>query len=135
MPMNRNRALGGFLLIAIFAMGCTNPPAAANAPPAALSVKMHLKALDAQQKVIFEGTRDFSAGTSALAAMRQMTPVKTQNSSFGEFVTGINEVAADSLHYWALYADGNYSNLGIGSINLEKDTQLEWKLESIQPSG
>ena len=71
-------------------------------------------------------------GANALEALKQATEVETQSAAFGEFVTALAGVKADSTHYWSLYVDGKYAEKGIGQYALDKDTSIEWRLEEIK---
>lgn len=128
----------GFFAAMLFAgiwfSGCIGGTPENPFPQNAAAVELQLKVSDAQQNVLFEGTKEFSLGTNALVAMQQMVKVNTQDSSFGKFVTGIQGLEAGSDYYWALYVNGEYASVGIVDIALDQDTQLEWKLEKIQTS-
>src|SRR3989338_6853537 len=66
-------------------------------------------------------------GINSLDALKQATVVETQSASFGEFVTSLAGVKADSTHYWALYVGGKYAEKVIGQYVLDNDFSVEWR--------
>ncbi|MEK6942002.1 MAG: DUF4430 domain-containing protein, partial [archaeon] len=98
------------MVLLVFATGCAqqqiqnNPPAQSGSQNVFFSVK------------VFNGTEPLvdkriavEKGTNALEALKQATGVETQSASFGEFVTSLAGMKADSKHYWALYVGGKYA--------------------------
>ncbi len=72
-------------------------------------------------------------GQTALALLQAGTQVETQESSFGEFVSGINGVQANAAkNYWAFYVDGDYATEGAGSYQTKDGQMIEWRLEDLQ---
>ncbi len=74
------------------------------------------------------------SGKTALDLLKAKYPgkVETKQSSFGEFVEGINGVKADSKHFWAFYINGEFANIGAGSYATKEGETLSWKLEEIK---
>ncbi len=71
-------------------------------------------------------------GKTALEILKEKTEVSVEQSSFGEFVTGINGLVADSTkEYWAFYVDGQYGSEGAGTYQTKDGEAIEWKLEAI----
>lgn len=69
-------------------------------------------------------------GMTALAELKQVAHVSTQSSSYGEFVTAINNVAGGTNNtYWDYYINGKLANVGAGSYKLAGGEKVEWKLE------
>lgn len=69
----------------------------------------------------------------ALTTLKSLTEVQTQDSAYGEFVTSINGVSADSSkEYWAFYVNGAYANEGAGTYKAKAGDSFEWKLEALQ---
>jgi hypothetical protein len=89
-----------------------------------------LKAFDENGVIILDSTDSFVAGTPALDAMQELTVVEYTQYVFGVMILSINSVSPGNQQYWALYQDGNYSSIGISEINIDKNTRLEWKIES-----
>jgi len=70
-------------------------------------------------------------GESALATLRSLVDVETESSDFGEFVTSIAGVAADSSsQFWAFYVNGELASVGAGDYQSATGDLIEWKLES-----
>lgn len=71
-------------------------------------------------------------GMDALAILKQKHHVQTKTySGFGEEVTGIDGVLADSKHYWAFYINGKMAQVGAGSYTTKASDTLTWKLVSL----
>ncbi len=71
-------------------------------------------------------------GETALKTMSELTDVSTESSDFGEFVTAINGLAADSTNeYWAFYVNGELASVGAGSYTSMQGDKIEWKLENL----
>ncbi len=71
-------------------------------------------------------------GRTALVVLKELTEVETKTESFGEFVTGINGVMADSSkEYWSFYVNGEYASEGAGTYQTKEGELIEWKLEAI----
>lgn len=71
-------------------------------------------------------------GETALQTLESLTTVSTEESSFGDFVTGINGVFADSTtQYWAFYANGQVANEGAGTYQAHAGDTFEWRLEDL----
>ena len=74
---------------------------------------------------------DGVAGETALATLRRLTVVEVEVSDFGEFVTTINGLAADSSKaYWAFYVNSQMAAVGAGSYKAVLGDKLEWRLEA-----
>lgn len=77
-------------------------------------------------------TYDAVVGVTALETLRSLTEVQTQNSDFGEFVTGIGGVDADSnTQYWSFYLNGEYASEGAGTLVGSDGDTFEWRLEEL----
>ncbi len=117
-----------FFLLLFFA-GCAQQQAIETPNPQ--SVNFSLK-VTANNETLVDKLFVVEKGANALQAMKDSVEVQTQESSFGEFVTGIAGVQADTKHYWALYVDGKYAEKGIGDYTLDEDLAVEWRLEEIK---
>ena len=70
------------------------------------------------------------AGKTALATLRKLTTVETTESAYGEFVSSIQGVAADSSkEFWAFYVNGNVASEGAGTYTARAGDTITWKLE------
>jgi hypothetical protein len=71
-------------------------------------------------------------GKNALELLKSSHRVETQNfSGVGEFVKSIDGVEPDSSHFWALYVNGQQSQVGADSYITKSSDNIEWKLEKI----
>ncbi len=106
-------------------------PGWADAP--ARSVKASFKVYDKERKVVADVSRAIPKHTNAFDALRRTLSVDFDTyPGLGNFVTGImgiRQSPGDNL-YWVLYVDGAPSQLGIGNFYIEKDTLVEFKLET-----
>lgn len=82
-----------------------------------------------QTEVTYKGVE----GKNALELLKQSHEVETKSyEGLGELVTSIDGVAADSKHFWALYVNGQQSQVGAAAY-ISKDTDtIVWKLEEIK---
>ncbi len=81
-----------------------------------------------KKTVSYEGQE----GQTALAILKTLTDVKTEESSFGEFVVGINGVEADSSkEYWSFYVNDAYGSEGAGTYQTKTGEQIKWVLEKL----
>lgn len=72
-------------------------------------------------------------GETALETLDRLTDVRTETTSFGEFVTGIGEVDAKSgKTFWSFYVNGKMAEVGAGSFQPELGDEIEWRLEDIK---
>lgn len=81
-----------------------------------------------KKTVSYEG----QTGKTALAILQTLAEVKTEQSSFGDFVSGINGVEADSSkEYWSFYVNGAYASEGAGTYQTKNGEKIEWRLEQL----
>jgi len=70
---------------------------------------------------------------NALDLLKSKYEVQTKNfEGIGEFVTGVNGVAADDQHFWAFYVNGAQAQVGAGQYVTKDSDVIEWKLEDIE---
>lgn len=71
-------------------------------------------------------------GKTALATLKSLTSVKTKTSSYGEMVTSISSLSADSkTEYWAFYVNGKLASEGAGTYKAASGDKIEWRLEKL----
>lgn len=72
-------------------------------------------------------------GEIALTTLKSLTDVSVQESAYGEFVTGINGVEADSsTNFWGFYVNGEMATVGAGEYVAEEGDQIEWQLTELE---
>jgi Domain of unknown function (DUF4430) len=104
---------------------------AASAPGKAATVEMHLAIRDAGSGFTLEAKQDVPTGTNAFEAICHIVVVDHKRvPGIGRFVTGLCGIEATRSQFWALYVNGDLSDKGISSIQLDADTEIEWKLQS-----
>ena len=75
---------------------------------------------------------DGQEGKTALELLKSLTSVETQSSAYGDFVTSVNGLKADSAkEYWSFYVNGAYASEGAGTYKTSSTDKIEWKLESL----
>lgn len=128
--MNKNFVIMAFCLALAFIAisGCVSQ----GQGNAAEKVNVSFKATG-PDGVILEKTVQVEKGTNAFAAMQQATAVEfTDYGEMGILIESINGVTLPETHYWKLVVDGQDSAVGISSITIDKDTNIEWYPEAIQ---
>lgn len=76
---------------------------------------------------------DGVAGEDALTTLLSLGTAETESSEFGEFVTSIEGVEADSSsEFWAFYVNGAQASVGADSYVAQEGDKIEWTLESFQ---
>lgn len=71
-------------------------------------------------------------GETALTTLKRLTQIETTQSSYGEYVTSIGGLAANSSkEYWAFYVNKKLAAVGAGSYKAIGGDKIEWKLENL----
>lgn len=72
-------------------------------------------------------------GKTALALLKLVGHVETKNfGELGDMVTAIDGIAADEKHFWALYVNGDQSQVGASQYVTKTGDKIEWKYEIIK---
>jgi len=111
--------------VLLLTLGCTSSQAEAPAAEAVLTLKID----DAASGLSVVARKPFEQGTEALAAIEQLVAIEYQQRGGGVFVTRLCGVEPAGGQFWALYVDGQFAKVGIGSIRLDGDTQIHWKTQ------
>jgi hypothetical protein len=70
-------------------------------------------------------------GETALQTLRDLVEVEVESSEFGDYVTSIDGLGADSdSEYWAFYVNGEPAAVGAGSYQAVEGDEIEWRLEA-----
>ncbi|MBP6962644.1 DUF4430 domain-containing protein [Candidatus Saccharibacteria bacterium] len=94
----------------------------------AVEEKPKITVSEDQKTVSYDG----QTGKTALEILQKGTEVTMESSSFGDFVTGINDVVADSSkNYWSFYVNGTYASEGAGTYKTTDGEKIEWRLEEL----
>jgi hypothetical protein len=82
-----------------------------------------------KKSVSYEG----QSGRTALDVLKSLTSVTTQQSDYGQFVTGISGVNAENgKQFWAFYVNGVLASEGAGTYISKNSEKIEWKMEAIK---
>jgi len=87
-------------------------------------------------QTILDKSIEVEKGTNAFEAMQTVAEVQFQDfGEMGVMVEAINGVSPGENEFWGLYLDGELAPMGISAISIEKDTAIEWKIETIEAYG
>ena len=114
-------------------------PANNGVKPAAATVTLTLNLYDGGAVPFLTATRPIAMNTNAFDALRSIVNVQfttyppnlagTPPFPGGPFVTGLCGLRPANPKFWALYVDGNFSNVGIGAITITKDISIDFKVQ------
>ena len=72
-------------------------------------------------------------GANAFEEMTKIADVGYRDyGEMGIMVESINGKKPGQNEFWALYVDGEMAMTGISGVTFEKDTAIEWKIETIE---
>ena len=63
---------------------------------------------------------------NAFALTEKFAEIEYQVFDFGNLITSINGLAADSSHYWGLYINDEFSLVGASDVTLKKNDKVSW---------
>jgi|GEM_PF-1944977 hypothetical protein len=72
------------------------------------------------------------AGKNALELLKASHTVEAKHYSFGDLVTGIDGVSPDPSHFWAMYVNGNFSQVGASSYITKSTDTIKWEIDEIK---
>jgi hypothetical protein len=88
-----------------------------------------LRITDTQSGLVLDARRSVPRGSNAFQVLRDTVAVKYKTfPKLGAFVTGLCGVDAPGGMVWTFSVDTRWSEVGIGSLTLERDTVIEWTL-------
>lgn len=72
------------------------------------------------------------SGQTALDTLKRLTAVRTQQSDFGEFVTGIGDIDANpAVNFWGFYVNGEMAVVGAGEYAAMDGDEIKWQLTEL----
>ncbi|MBX4186889.1 MAG: DUF4430 domain-containing protein [Candidatus Doudnabacteria bacterium] len=71
-------------------------------------------------------------GKNALDLLKQSHRVEVKSYSFGDMVMSIDSIAPDAKHFWAMYVNGQLSQVGASQYISKSTDRISWKLEEIK---
>jgi len=72
------------------------------------------------------------SGQNALELVQSQAKLELKKYDFGVMIMGVNGLMADNQHYWALYLNDDYAQVGIADIQLQASDKLGLKYEEIK---
>ncbi len=87
-----------------------------------------------QQQQVPVSTVEYTGveGRTALDLLKQTHVVEVKNYSFGDLVTGIDGVSPDANHFWAMYVNGEFSQVGASAYITKSSDQIKWQIEEVK---
>ncbi len=70
-------------------------------------------------------------GKTALDLLKAGHIVELKSYSYGDMVTAIDRVIPDTDHFWAMYVNGEFSQVGASYVTKSSD-QIKWMIERIE---
>ena len=70
-------------------------------------------------------------GKNALELLQTSHRVDVKHYSFGDLVTGIDGIQPDSSHFWAMYVNGNFSQVGASSYVTKSSDTIKWEIDAV----
>ncbi len=70
-------------------------------------------------------------GKNALELLQAAHRVEVKSYSFGDLVTSINGIAPDSTHFWAMYVNGQFSQVGASAYQTKSTDQIRWQIDAV----
>ena len=71
-------------------------------------------------------------GKTALELLKEGRDVKTEESSIGVFVTGIDDTENTNEKFWMFYVDDQLAPLGADQYKTKAGEKIEWRFEKLQ---
>lgn len=123
------------LAIALMLSGCAQQsqqqPSEGQTQPQTQNI--NIKLLNKDSEILYEKQIKAGMDETLFEAMRENSfPFEYKQYSFGAMVTGIAGQYAPDGEYIAIYKDGRYSNEGMSSLRLTKDTNIEFRFEGVK---
>jgi len=71
-------------------------------------------------------------GKTALAILKANHRVEAKHYDFGDLVTGIDGITPDSSHFWAMYVNNQFSQVGASAYITKNSDTIRWQIDKIQ---
>ena len=71
-------------------------------------------------------------GKNALELLKSAHQVEAKEYSFGSFVTSIDGIEPDSAHFWAMYVNGQFSQVGASSYMTKATDTIKWQVDTVK---
>ena len=70
-------------------------------------------------------------GKNALELLKASHQVEAQHYSFGDLVTSIDGLAPDSKHFWAMYVNDSFSQVGASAYMTKSSDTIKWEVDAV----
>jgi hypothetical protein len=70
-------------------------------------------------------------GKNALELLKASHNVEVNHYSFGDLVTGIDGVMPDANHFWAMYVNGEFSQVGASQYITKSPDTIKWQIDPV----
>lgn len=70
-------------------------------------------------------------GQNALVLLEASHRVDVKHYSFGDMVNAIDGIAPDSKHFWAMYVNGQFSQVGASAYVTKSSDTIKWELDAV----
>ncbi len=74
-------------------------------------------------------------GKNALELLQASHQVDVKHYSFGDLVTGIDGITPDSSHFWAMYVNGQFSQVGASAYQTKSTDSVKWEVDAVSPDS
>ena len=71
-------------------------------------------------------------GKTALDLLQGTHQVDVKHYSFGDMVTGIDGLTADAKHFWAMYVNDQFSQVGASALVTKTTDKIKWQIEEVK---
>ncbi len=71
-------------------------------------------------------------GRTALDLLKASHTVEAKSYSFGDLVTGIDGISPDASHFWAMYVNGEFSQVGASAYVTKSTDVIKWQMDEIK---
>ena len=107
----------------------TTPPVAQNKLSAnsAGSPKNDLNQQAPETTIIYSG----QDGRNALDLLKVNHQVESKHYDFGDLVVSIDGIIPDTAHFWAMYVNGEMSQVGASAYVTKSSDSIKWQIDAI----
>ncbi len=70
-------------------------------------------------------------GKNALELLLAAHRVDVKHYSFGDLVTGIDGITPDAQHFWAMYVNGQFSQVGASAYATKSSDTIKWQIDTV----
>jgi hypothetical protein len=70
-------------------------------------------------------------GKNALELLKASHQVQAKHYSFGDLVTGIDGITPDASHFWAMYVNGQFAQVGASSLITKNSDTIKWEIDAV----